>query len=88
MVTTLIVIVISLFMGLIGAMLPTWRIPEYIMTTFDNSIGHVLLFDGYFPVTEAFQVAILIIVFETTILTARLIMGLVSIIRGGGRIEI
>lgn len=88
MITTLIVKLISIFLKLITALLPAWALPSYILEAFFDFTGQILFFNGYAPVVAFFQVIIIVISFEIAIITARIITGVMSLIRGGGKIEI
>lgn len=88
MITTLFVNIISVFMGLVSAIMPSWRLPTYIISAFEDSLNVLYVFNGYFPVDACIKVGIIIFSFHITILTARLIFGLISIIRGGGKVEV
>lgn len=88
MITTLIVTIISIFMNLVSAILPAWRLPDVIVNAFSTFINAIVIFSAFDSFVAIATVLIVIFSFEITILTARLIAGLLSLIRGGGKIDI
>jgi len=83
----LIKIIVSL-LSFINFLLPNWKLPETMLvipiqfSEFSKGLGYFL------PMDEIFSAILLIILFETSVLTFRTITGIVSIIRGGGKIDV
>lgn len=88
MITTFILKIIVLLFSLIGALLPEWRLPDYILNSFSSGMDHVLFFNNYLPIVAGFKIFILILSFEVTLILARIIFGVISVVRGGGKIEV
>jgi len=88
MIITLFLNISSYFFGFIAFLLPDWILPHYVTETWNGSISFLALVNGFFPVNAVMQVFILILMFEFFIIISRLIMGLVSLVRGGGNVDI
>ncbi len=88
MITTLIVNLISVLLSIVSVVLPAWRLPDYIIDSFRGAIDILLVFNFALPVNAAIKSFIIILTFESTILFARLVLSLITIIRGGGKIEV
>ncbi len=88
MITGIIIRIISLLISLTSAILPAWRFNDNIVNVISEVWGKIMIANGFFPVTTCLKIALIILSFETTIFLARTIFGLISIIRGGGKVEI
>lgn len=79
---------ISYLIRFFAWLLPNWQLPDNITESFKDIISGIFAWDFLFPIVEISQVLFIIITFEITLLTARSIAGIISLIRGGGRIDI
>jgi len=88
MIITLFLTISSYFFSFIAFLLPDWILPHYLTEVWENSISFLALANGYFPIEAIVKIFILILMFEFFILVSRLIMGLISLVRGGGAVDI
>lgn len=88
MITGMIIKIVILLFSVIGAIIPAWKLPNYIIDPVNEVAGFFNLLNGYLPMTAFLKVLILIIGFEITIMTAKVVLGILSLIRGGGKVDI
>jgi len=88
MIVSLFLQIIAWLMNFISFLLPRWSLPDYIITSWNGSIGFLALANGFFPIHAIFKVTILVFAFEIALIVSRLIMGLFSVVRGGGSIDV
>lgn len=84
-------ILLSMFSVLISffaMLLPNWGIPADVLEGVRYFFQYAFVIDGILPVTTIFICVSTILVFESFILISKLIGGIISIIRGGGDLEI
>lgn len=84
-------LIITFWGGLIAVLdwlLPNWSLPDYMFTFMDETNGIVMMLNGFLPV-KAFIICLgLVLSFEGGILLFKLITGFMSLIRGGGKVDI
>ena len=88
MITGLLLWIINILILLVCAILPAWSLPTWLLEMFTEIGSAINLFNDYLPLVAALQVFLLILAFEIAIMTFRLGMGLISIFRGGGKVDI
>jgi len=88
MITTLIIYIVGLLIDVLSFILPTWALPVWLVNGWATAMQAILFYNNFFPLNEIIKCCIIILAFEIVILTARLVVGVISIVRGGGRIDI
>lgn len=84
-------ILIKLFSALMGSLswiLPDWRLPELVDTSVNVFYTHVLAWDWLFPFSTMMQIMVTLVLFHSGILFVRGAFGLLSLLRGGGKMDI
>lgn len=80
--------IISVFLALVSAILPTWQLPSEVIAPFSLIAGYLTILNAYFPIGVLLQCILIALAFEACVLTIRLVLGILSTIRGGGKIDI
>lgn len=88
MIFTLLAYVFAIILGAVAYLLPDWQLPNYIIQSLSEASSHIGLFNEFFPITALFKGLLLIIGFELVMLSVKLISGILSLIRGGGNIDL
>ena len=88
MLITLLIYIVSILVEVISFVLPAWGLPDYLIDGALVAINATLFYNSLFPLFEIIKCIILIFGFEVVIILARLVMGLISILRGGGKIDV
>lgn len=88
MIISLFLTVSAYFFNFISWMLPDWILPSRIITTWEGLIVYFNIFNGFFPLATAFNCFLIILAFEIAIIISRMLFGLISLIRGGGSVDI
>jgi len=88
MLTGILLWIINILILLVCAILPAWSLPGWFLDMFVEISNAINLLNDYLPLVTALQVFLLILGFEIAIMTFRLGLGLISIFRGGGKIDI
>lgn len=80
--------ILSWFTKLFDLILPSWVIPDDIMTAVDFGFSMAWYFNEIFPINACIKVFLLMLTFEFSLLLVKLVFGLISYIRGGGHVDI
>lgn len=88
MLTTLIISIVSVLLTVFSLILPSWALPSYIVNSFTSGIQYIYFLNEFLPLNAIIKSLLIIFSFEVIILSARLVVGLISIVRGGGKIDI
>lgn len=88
MILTILFNFVEFLFDLISILLPSWRLPIEFINAFEYVVLAVLSWDAILPMSEMLIVMSVIITFEVSILFTRMIFGFLSIIRGGGKIDV
>jgi len=88
MIMTLLIKTFSALISFMAWLLPGWKLPEYLIEVFVEFIGFILIWRTTLPVETILTCLSIIIGFELALLSTRLILGLFSLLRGGGEIKI
>jgi len=84
-------IIIYIFIGLLGIInfvIPNWDLPEPVYDVLSSSIASLNGLNFILPVDTILIFISLVLSFEISLLVFRVASGIISIIRGGGRIDI
>jgi len=68
--------------------IPNWNLPDVVYTNFIDVMTPFYQLNFLIPVDVLIQMFILFVVFEIVLLTIRLGSGFISLVRGGGAIDI
>lgn len=79
--------IIIFFVKFLALAIPNWFIPDAFIDGFLFIVERALIFDGILPMVHIINALMLILYFHIIILTFKLISGLLSIVRGGGKID-
>jgi len=88
MIIGLIVTTVSIFISLVALILPAWRIPDDIIGVLAYGVDMGNIINGFFALKALIIVFGTIMIFEGALIATRLVFGLISVIRGGGKIDI
>lgn len=88
MIISAIIYVFSILLRVVAFIAPEWRLPDFILIGFDYFITNIVLWNNFFPIWAVTKCIIIIIAFQLALTLARITMGTLSIIRGGGKIDI
>lgn len=84
-----IIIELGIFLlTLLGWLLPVWQIPDKFVDAFSWALNLIFQWNGVLPVRSMFYILTVIITFEIMILLVRFIAGFISVIRGGGKVDV
>jgi hypothetical protein len=88
MILTLIISIITLLIKIVEVILPNWGLPDSLVNSSAYFLEQVYMWNTYFPI-KAFSYSILMVLgFHLIVMTWNFASGLISIIRGGGKINI
>jgi hypothetical protein len=88
MIVEIFIVIYTKLLEFFAWILPSWRINDDFLSGFITVIESALAFDAFFPVITLLAVITTIISFEFIVLVAKAGVGILSIVRGGGRIDI
>ena len=88
MITTGIIYLIYALTLVFDLILPSWALPDTMMTAVTTGFQIVWFFNEVLPISACIQVFMLIIGFEFSLLLVRLVFGFISLVRGGGKVDI
>jgi len=88
MIVTLILKLITMFVEVLTFLLPKWAIPDYIVNAFQVITDQISGLNSILPLQEILNVLVLGILFEIAVLFFRLLFGLISLVRGGGKVDL
>lgn len=78
----------QLLLFIFDRLLPNWSLPDEYISAFSSFSVGILKWDGIIPLQAILYVIIAILTFEGLMLMYKAITGLVSLIRGGGNMDI
>lgn len=84
-------IVIKLFTFVLNIaiwILPDWALPDLYLSSSHQIILYSQSLNDIFPVTDLLVVMTGLFAFELTIIIAKLTLGAISLLRGGGRVDV
>jgi len=88
MIPELIMAITGALLKFISWILPTWQLPVVVTEAFDTIAEHVMAMNVFIPIEAVVTGLGIIAGFEIAILIAHLIASLVTLIRGGGAVDI
>lgn len=88
MIVTLMLYLVGIFTRLLAVLLPQWEIPSSAVTAWDSFMAYTGLLDTFFPLSDLFTMILVIVVYKLSLLAFRTGVGVISLMRGGGNINI
>lgn len=88
MIITFLFTIIIWLLKLFNTVIPNWNLPSEMYTQTQSVLTTFYQLNFLIPVDILLQMFILVIVFEMVILIIRMSSGLISLIRGGGTLDI
>ena len=88
MIVELLIDLFSIFTGVISKLLPNWSIPDTFINAFSYLGVYSLKFNAVLPIKAIITVLFIMISFELIIIGIRIITGLLSLLRGGGKLDV
>jgi len=88
MLLTVLIYVAVAFLQILNSILSLFVFPLTFLDTIKEIFVYIFRLNGIFPVFQLLSALLVILSFEMIILLARLISGALSIIRGGGKMDI
>jgi len=88
MITTIGIYILGALVGLLSLVLPDYQLAAEPMSALDDAINYILAWNNIVPTQTLLKCFYWMIVFEITLITMRLFVGLVALFRGSGKPEI
>lgn len=88
MITDIILLLLSKILGLFTWFLPSWALGSSFLDGFSTIVSSAVSFNLFFPVSTVITIIFTVISFEILILIVKASSGLISLIRGGGSVDI
>lgn len=88
MLTDILLSLLTWVLNIASQTFPTFNLPSDIMYNLTILYSKGMTLNYILPLVEIRNWLILILLFETFILIARLVSGVISLVRGGGKIDI
>jgi len=88
MITTLLIAIITLFLRILVVILPSWGMPDILLSGFTYFYQNIILWSAYFPIEATVNCLILIIGFHLIMMVWHFAVGVISIMRGGGTMNV
>lgn len=80
--------IFSIFLKLISKVLPSWDLPQEVYYYLGQGAEIFSSLDFIIDTSLIFTAITIIISFEIVVLTFRLVSGLISLLRGGGSVDL
>jgi len=88
MIVSLLLLIASLFYALTAAILPNWSLPDPLISALDSVTLGFTLFNTVIPLTTIASCAFIILIFHFSIIGLRMVFGGLSLVRGGGKLDL
>lgn len=88
MIVAILFMIVNFLIKILIFFLPSWNLPAEPFNYLAQGYYTIIQFSDIFPVQTFFIVLSLILTFELFMILARFGAGIISIIRGGGKIDI
>lgn len=88
MIMDILLFILNIFLKLGAILLPSWGIPETYFSAFDTIEVGLKYINGIIPIDVIFNCILFLFSFVVIKLLVKLAIGILSIIRGGGNIDI
>lgn len=88
MLVNILISIINMLMAFLKFAIPNWFIPDSIQEGFAFMIDEALKFNGVIPMSAILLCISVILWFHIIRITFNLMSGFISIIRGGGKMEV
>lgn len=88
MIIELFMTVYIMLVGLINKVLPDWSFPDAYITSLSNLFVYARSLDELFPMRAIIGVILFSISFEFAYIGYKALSGLISLIRGGGKMDV
>lgn len=75
-------------LSLIEWILPNWKLPEYVIYNLGWLISQMAKYNDLIPVTTLIWCISFVFLFELGLLIVNALGGIISILRGGGKIDV
>lgn len=88
MIFAFILTITSYLMIIYYTLMPSWRLPSEFLYPLENFTQFIALLNGFIPIQEMFSIIIIVIIFESSLFLTKFLLGFLSILRGGGKVDI
>lgn len=88
MIVNILITLIVWLLKIFNAVIPNWDLPSEVYLNAESILTTFYQLNFLIPVDILLQMIILVVVFETVVLLTRIGSGMISLIRGGGHIDI
>lgn len=88
MIVELLINVADLIASVLAWLLPDWKLPDFLISSYTIGYNSFMMFNVVLPLVAIFNCLMVFILYYFFLLMSRLAFGLISLIRGGGKIDI